>query len=494
MKTVLIVLDTLRRDYLEPYGSTWVRTPAMAKFAAEGITFTNHWVGSLPCMPARREFMTGRHNFLYRNWGPIEPYDDVLPRELRKQNVFSHLITDHYHYFELGGENYHTAFNTWDFYRGQEHDPWASLVDGMALPEHMGQATALNLQNRSRQVREEDFSGPRTIAAAIDWLRDNHHADNWFLQVELFDPHEPFYCTDEYREMYGDSWTGPLFDWPTYSEVTENPDAVEHIRKCYAGLISMSDKWVGRLLQEMQQMGRLEDTLIILTTDHGTMLAEHNYWMKNRMPMYNEIVRIPLMMRLPGGDMAGTTCNGLTQTVDIMPTILNHHGCTLPPFQTGIPLQATIRGEAVRDCAIFGYFGMALNITDGRYVYMRHPIREDGGPLHAYTAMPVGGLNHWYPRELNGQIEMGRYFSHTYNLPLYKIPATGSAPAPLRGEASYVGRHLLYDILTDPLQEDCIEDPAIEEAFIGQINKVLRRYEAPAEQYLRLGLTPPQSQ
>jgi arylsulfatase A-like enzyme len=82
MKTIFIVLDTVRRDYLEPYGSTWVRTPAFARLAARGVTFDNHWVGSLPCMPARREFMTGRYNFIYRSWGPIEPYDDTLPGEL----------------------------------------------------------------------------------------------------------------------------------------------------------------------------------------------------------------------------------------------------------------------------------------------------------------------------------------------------------------------------------------------------------------------------
>ncbi len=491
MKTVLIVLDTLRRDYLEPYGSDWVKTPSISSLAVEGITFTNHWVGSLPCMPARREFMTGRHNFLYRNWGPIEPYDDVLPRELRKQKVFSHLITDHYHYFELGGENYHTAFDTWDFYRGQEHDPWASLVDGMALPEHMGQASNINMQNRTRQVREEEFSGPRSITSAIDWLCANKEADNWFLQVELFDPHEPFYCTDEYRALYGDTWTGPLFDWPTYSEVSENPEAVQHIRKCYAGLVTMCDKWVGKLLMAMRQLGRMEDTLIILTTDHGTMLAEHNYWMKNRMPMYNEIVRIPLIIRMPGATMAGTTSNALTQTIDVMPTILSHHGCSIPPFVTGIPLQQSIHSPEQRAVAIFGYFGMALNITDGRYVYMRNPVREDGGPLHAYTAMPVGGLNHWYPRELNSLMEMGRYFSHNYNMPLYKIPATGAIPAPLRGEDSYVGRHWLYDIIADPMQETAVDDAMVERAFVEQIGRQLFRYEAPREQYVRLGLDPP---
>jgi arylsulfatase A-like enzyme len=167
MKTLFLVLDTVRADYLGCYGNNWVQTPHLDRLAGAGFTFDNHWVGSLPCMPARREFMTGRHNFLDRGWGPIEPFDDILPVELRKKGVFSHLATDHQHYFELGGENYHTGFNTWDFHRGQEYDPWVSLVDAPAVPGHLGNLHPQNVANRMRQVEEEDFSGPRTVQSAM---------------------------------------------------------------------------------------------------------------------------------------------------------------------------------------------------------------------------------------------------------------------------------------------------------------------------------------
>lgn len=63
MKTIFLVLDTVRRDYLRAYGNDWVHTPALTRLAERGVVFDNHWVGSLPCMPARREFMTGRYNF-----------------------------------------------------------------------------------------------------------------------------------------------------------------------------------------------------------------------------------------------------------------------------------------------------------------------------------------------------------------------------------------------------------------------------------------------
>jgi arylsulfatase A-like enzyme len=490
MKALFVVLDTVRRDYLTPYGNNWVQTPALTRLAREGVTFDNHWVGSLPCMPARREFMTGRHNFIYRGWGPIEPYDDVLPRELRARKVFSHLLTDHDHYFELGGENYHTAFNTWEFFRGQEHDPWVSRVDAMAIPEHMGQFGSQNVHNRTKQQREEDFSGPRTAQAAIDWLDANKKADNWFLQVEIFDPHEPFYCTDKYRQMYNDTWKGPHFDWPKYGVVGESPEAVEHIRKCYAGLLTMTDHWVGRIFAKLDELQILNDTLIVFTTDHGTMLAEHQYWMKNVMPMYNEIVRIPLMMRLPGGKKAGTRVSAMTQTIDLMPTFLEFFEAKRPPHVHGQSILKTLDGATLRQDGIFGYFGIATNITDGRYVYMRNPVNADSGPLYAYTAMPVGGLNRWYPREDYNRIEMGRYFGHTYNMPLYKIPTRGSVPTALPGEQSYLGRHQLFDVSADPQQLNPLKDEKLESRFAERIAAHLKLCEAPPEQYTRLGLQP----
>ena len=489
MKSLFIVLDTVRRDALTAYGNNWIKTPHLTRLAQRSIVFDNHWVGSLPCMPARREFMTGRHNFLYRGWGPIEPFDDTLPQELRKQQVFSHLLTDHYHYFELGGENYHATFDTWDFFRGQEHDPWASFVDRLAMPEHLGKLTQQNVHNRIPQQEEEEFSGPRTVQAAINWLAENKYADNWFLQVELFDPHEPFYCTAKYREMYGDTWDGPLFDWPDYTEVRESPEAVEHIRKCYAGLLTMTDHWLGKLFDQLDALNLWDDTLIVFTTDHGTMLAEHDYWMKNYMPMYNEIVRIPLIVHLPGGAEAGRRVTSLTQTIDVMPTFLDFHGCVPPPYIQGQSLLRAINGETLRRDGIFGYFGMALNITDGHYVYMRNPVNEDAGPLYAYTAMPSGGLRQWYPRESYDRVEMGRYFGHTYNLPLYRFPVQGQLPKAHADEASYLARHQLYDILADPQQAAPLHDPEREAYFASRIVEHLQAYEAPPEQYTRLGLT-----
>ena len=87
MKAIMVMFDSLRRDLLPPYGCDWVHAPNFRRLAEHAVTFDNHYVGSLPCMPARRELHTGRHNFLHRGWSPLEPFDDSMPELLKKSGV-----------------------------------------------------------------------------------------------------------------------------------------------------------------------------------------------------------------------------------------------------------------------------------------------------------------------------------------------------------------------------------------------------------------------
>jgi arylsulfatase A-like enzyme len=113
MKAIMVMYDSLNRRYLSPYGSDWVKTPNFERLAQRSVRFTNSYVGSMPCMPARRELHTGRYNFLHRSWGPLEPFDDSCPEILKRAGVHTHLASDHYHYWEDGGCTYHTRYNTW---------------------------------------------------------------------------------------------------------------------------------------------------------------------------------------------------------------------------------------------------------------------------------------------------------------------------------------------------------------------------------------------
>lgn len=138
MRSILIVMDSLNRRYLGTYGDRGAHTPNLDRLPGREVVFDNHYAGSLPCMLARREMMTGSHNFLEAQWSPVEPWDDGLPHLLRAdRDTYSHMITDHYHYFHSGGEVYHTLFDSWEFQRGQETDQWRDLVDRVDTPTDM---------------------------------------------------------------------------------------------------------------------------------------------------------------------------------------------------------------------------------------------------------------------------------------------------------------------------------------------------------------------
>ncbi len=128
MKTVFVLFDSLNRHLLGAYGGKRIPTPNFDRLAARSLTFDRHYVGSLPCMPARRDMLTGRLTFLHRSWGPLEPFDNAMPELLNDAGVYSHLITDHAHYWEDGGATYHNRYNTFEFVRGQEGDPWKAMV------------------------------------------------------------------------------------------------------------------------------------------------------------------------------------------------------------------------------------------------------------------------------------------------------------------------------------------------------------------------------
>ena len=130
MKAVFLLFDSLNRLMLEPYGGTLLPTPNFDRLA-ERTRHLRHATTSARCpaCPRGATCMTGRLSFLHRSWGPLEPFDNAFPELLQDAGAHSHLITDHYHYWEDGGATYHTRYNSFDFVRGQEADPWKALVD-----------------------------------------------------------------------------------------------------------------------------------------------------------------------------------------------------------------------------------------------------------------------------------------------------------------------------------------------------------------------------
>lgn len=495
MKTVLLLYDSLTLKSLSCYGGPHP-TPNFDRLAAKSTQFDKHFVGSLPCMPARRDLQTGRLNFLHRSWGPLEPFDVVATDLLRKAGVHSHLVTDHYHYFENGGATYHTAFDSWDFIRGQEADPWIPCIDPphgkFAAQYHAEQVetdtTGYRLQaamNREHIVDTPDFPSVKTFDAGLAFLDAHAGADNWFLQIEVFDPHEPFHAPPEFREKFpttGDK----IRDWPRYRRDEAGDDTADLVAN-QAALVAMCDAQLGRLLDAMDAGDMWGDTALIVTTDHGFMLGEHGWWGKNRMPFYSEIAHIPLFLHAPGQPVGRSTA--LSQNIDVMATLLDLHDIARPESVQG---RSLLNGAKGRDIALYGIYGGAINATDGKHSYFHYPDGMEDAPLFEYTLMPQHSGAAFTAAELC-QATLHPGFDFTQGMPVLKIPAIkGAKRPPMQGGGFDDKNTVLYDLNADPRQDAPFRDPDLETMFCGSIAQAMAAHDAPPELYTRFDLKVPE--
>jgi arylsulfatase A-like enzyme len=489
MKAIMVMFDTLNRHMLPPYGCDWTHAPNFARLAERSVTFDKCYVASMPCMPARRELHTGRYNFLHRSWGPLEPFDDSMPEILKENGVYTHLITDHYHYFEDGGATYHNRYTSWQFSRGQEGDPWKGQVADPVIPQSLSNRDGVatwrqDWVNRGYMNSEDQQPQAKTFAMGEEFLRANHHEENWFLQIETFDPHEPFFTQQHYKDLYPHEYNGPHFDWPDYRRVNETPEQVQHMRYEYAALLSMCDDYLGKVLDLMDELNLWDDTLLIVNTDHGFLLGEHDWWAKMVSPFYEEVAHPPLFVWDPRSRRQGERCDALVQMIDMPATLLEYFGVEQPKDMLGVPLRATLENnQPVRDAALFGIHGGYINITDGRYVYMLGSASPDNQPLYNYTVMPNHMRGRFRVEELQ-QAELAEPFAFTKGCPVLKIPGrrwAGTEPMD----------SLLFDVENDPWQQQPLNDPAVEERLKQQMIAIMQANDAPLEQYERMGLAVP---
>jgi hypothetical protein len=157
----------------------------------------------------------------------------------------------------------------------------------------------------------------------------------------------------------------------------------------------------------------------------------------------------------------------------------------VPKDMQGLVLRDVLAEDAAtRPAALFGVFGGHVNVTDGRYVYMRASTTHDKGPLFEYTLMPTHMRSLFAPAELQA-IELAGPFSFTKGCPVMKIPVLQPAHAQQKFQT------MLFDLLTDPLQARLLNDSVVEERMIDHMLQLMAANDAPPEQYLRLGLTQP---
>ncbi|ETF04085.1 sulfatase [Advenella kashmirensis W13003] len=509
MKAVFVLFDSLNRHALSSYGMSEIQTPNFDRLAKRGVTFDSHFVGSLPCLPARRDIQTGRLNFLHRGWGPLEPFDHSLAGMLRDSGIYTHLITDHYHYFEDGGAGFHGRYSSWEFIRGQEKDKWRPAISPPAeryaqrYHEQMHDFSSdINAKlpyfvNREYLEQRGDFPLAQCFDSAQAFLESHHADDQWLLHLECFDPHEPFFAPERFLQAFPDALGGKIFDWPSYGRVDIDAELLKTLRANYHALVLACDHYLGRLLDQFDRLDLWKDTWLIMSTDHGLLLGEKEYLGKNRPPFFNEVAHIPLMIAAP--ESAGITPRreaAVTQTIDLMPTFLDIFDQPIPSEVTGYSLLPLMRdGNPLRGAdsetpgAIYGQFGAAINYTDGRYTYFLYPQVPFEADLYQYTLMPAH-MRTFFEAEEFRDAQLIEPLAFTQGFPVLKLPILASSRGNMtRRYPLLEANTALYDLESDPVQRHPINDPDIEQRMRMAIATLLRANDAPDEMFTRYGLS-----
>ena len=347
MNVIWIVSDTFRRDHLGCYGNKIIHTPSLDALAAKSVRFERYYAASFPTMPTRADHFTGRWTGCFMRWEPLPRGQVTLAQILRRNGFHTAAVVDTPFYLR-GSMNYDRGFRSFIEVLGQEY--WLRAVG-----DDMRQAWRF----------ESDRFAPQTFTKAMGWL-EQHYKEDFFLYIDAWDPHEPWDAPNYYTELYWPGYDGELID-PLYSYWQDVPgfteEKVKKAHACYCGELTMVDTWVGYFLRQVENMGLMEKTAIIFTTDHGFYFGEHGglfgkmtrakpsavpYWEEigraggwTRSPLYEEAIACPLLIYLPG--VQPGVCHGLTSAIDLMPTVLDVMGQEVPAQVDGRSLLSMIQ-------------------------------------------------------------------------------------------------------------------------------------------------------
>jgi arylsulfatase A-like enzyme len=332
------------------------------------------------------------------------------------------------------------------------------------------------------------------MATAAAWLEtEAPHADRYFLLIDEFDPHEPFDTPERWATRYDDS-IEPRIIWPPYvtdalAEGRVTPEDGRRIRAAYGAKLSMIDHHLGRILDQLDRDGAWGDTAVVLCTDHGHYLGEHDAFGKPGLPLYETMSHIPLLVAWPGA--APRDVDALTTTVDIFATLCDVFG-VVPQHRThGRSLVPLLTGEAtaVRDWALMGVWGRQVHVTDGRRKYAR-AANEENRPLsmwsNRWSTMPVHAFPEFrlLPRPDRRAV---LDFMPGSDVPVIRQPYAPGDLVPMWASGT-PGHSHVWNVDDDPAEEHDLAGTSVERELEELLRTALDDVDAPHDQLERLGL------
>ena len=398
---IVIVLDNVRSDHVGAYGGQRVRTPAIDGLARESLRFSRYRPEVFPTIPARRSIMTGRRVYPFRGWRP-EP---GLPQEPgwesidRRIPVFTDVlgnagwhtgyVTDNPHILSGAYDGFRARFDQPVIVKGQvpyRGRPPGRPVDRRTVNRHLlpklrGTPTQRRIReyltaNKGRE-EEADYLSPRVFTEAARWVEGAVARQTPFaLVVDSFDPHEPWDPAPRYLRRFGPGRIGAVKPIQAFAppggaleQFNLSRAAMRRVRNLYAAELAMVDTWLGLFLGRLEQLGLMQNTLIVLLSDHGVLLGERGEVGKTEDQMHREITRVPLLIRDPAGRGAGRTSDYFASTHDIAPTVLSMLGRPVPRAMDGVDLSVLLRGRAPPRRRIFtASYGRWVSAGDGRWL------------------------------------------------------------------------------------------------------------------------------
>jgi arylsulfatase A-like enzyme len=401
MNVILIILDSLRKDHVGAYGNGRIRTPNLDALAGESLRFSRAYPESLPTLPARRAIHTGLRTWPFRNWRPpegetfmpagwqrIPEEQTTLSELLLGQGYNTVLFSDTQHLFKAS-MNFQRGFKVYDWIRGQERDRYRPTmkvpqekVEKMVVPgnsESMVEKVRQYLANTADRETEEDWFAPQVFTMGSEFLKTADPGQPFFLMVDCFDPHEPWDPPEEYVSLYDEGYDGPEPTVPEYSDAGWiNERELERMRALYAAEVTLTDRWLGNFLETLDSTSFAQDTMLVLLSDHGVALGEHDATGKPFWALWPELTDIPFFIRHPEGKGAGQTSDYYASTHDVAPTVLASLGVEVPDVMEGQDLSVVLDGgePEPREHFTLGYDEYVWT-RDDRYVMVSRNDRRE---------------------------------------------------------------------------------------------------------------------
>jgi arylsulfatase A-like enzyme len=309
---LLLTLDTTRADRLGCYGYARPTTPRLDALARDGVAYTWALSTSSWTLPAHATLLTGRfepsHGARYDPSGPLSLLDAVSgPRDWSGYRVRP-----------LGQDEVTLA----EVMRRAGYAT-AAVVAGPWLERAFGLDQGFDYYDDDRIDTANGRRAEDVTATALRWL-ERPRDGPFFVFLNYYDPHGPYSAP----EPFGHAFLAPD------ARLTEGVPSGEELRARYDAEVLYMDHHLGRVLDGLRQRGLYDRTLVVVTADHGELLGEHGL-IGHGQHLYQEELRVPLIVKAPRGEAGGTTDGSPVQLVDVMPIVLDRLGLPIPPGVQG---------------------------------------------------------------------------------------------------------------------------------------------------------------